>query len=511
LLGIRHTIERPAARRLDDGLIGIAFLAALLLFLGQEARIAGAPGFPLDDSWIHLHLARNLAEGAGFAYNPGRPVAGSTAPLWTLLIAAGAAVGAPPLWIAKTLGVLLTFATGLVARRLALALSGERLLALLAGVGTVLLGRISWGALSGMEVGLAAFVTTGALLAHVRGKEAWCGFLLGLAILSRPEALLLVPLLLFARPLAVGRTLGLLAPVALLVTPAVVFSLATVGAPLPATAAAKVEGGVLGLMTGAFEGWVGALLSRPRDFMTEWARLLWRDHPALPFLIPIGFLALCRSHGRLLAWPGAILLLQPLGMAILAPYRGPAFQEGRYSTHLAPLAVVVLVVGLWSLVGQRRRLARWVVYTYLVIAALLLWPASQRYGWAVQNINAMQVHLGQWVRKNLPGNARLALNDVGAIAFVSRREVIDLMGLVTPEILPYRRQGEAGVLRYLEKVCPDYLIIFPDWFPDLARRRDRFTPLYRVKLEHNRVAGADLMVVFETAWSRWRIARQPCP
>ena len=509
--GIRQAPGRSAARRRDDWLVGAGFVAALVVFLFQEARIAGAPGFPLDDSWIHLHFARNLAEGSGFAYNPGRPVAGSTAPLWTLLLAAGIAVGVPPFWAAKILGSLLTLVGGLVARRLALAWSGERIVALLAGAGTLLLGRITWGALSGMEIGLAALVTTGAFLAHVRERETMCGLLLGLAILSRPETGLLVPLFLFARPLTLGRALKLLAPVALLVAPAVAFSLATVGAPVPATAAAKVEGGALGLLMGAREGWQRMLVSRPFEFMAEWVRLLWRDHPALPFLIPVGLLILWRRHGRLFAWPGAILILHPLGMAFLAPYRGPAFQEGRYSAHLAPLAIVVTVAGLWFLLSRRRRVVAGAASAYLLIALLLLWPAGQRYAWGVQNINAMQVHLGHWVAKNLPLNARLAVNDVGAIAFVSRREVVDLMGLVTPEILPYRRDGQAGVLRYLETVCPDYLIIFPDWFPDLARRADRFTPLYRVKLEQNRVAGADLMVVFETAWNRWRPSRIPCP
>lgn len=502
---------RAAARSSDNWLLGALFLAALGLFLWAEARLAGAPGLPLDDSWIHLHFARNLAEGAGFAYNPGRPVAGSTAPLWTLLLAAVVAVGVPPLWAAKLLGPLLTLATGLVARRLALDLTGERGAGLLAGAGTLLLGRITWGALSGMEVGLAALTTTGAFLALVRRREGMCGLLLGLAILGRPEAALLVPLVLLARPLTGERALRLLAPVALLVAPAVAFSLATVGLPVPATAAAKVEGGALGLLTGAREAW-GALVSRPRDFMGEWISLLWSDHPALPFLIPIGFVALWRSHGRLLLWPAAVLVLHPLGMALLAPYRGPAFQEGRYSTHLAPLALLVAAAGFRALLGGRyRRVAPWLVAAYLLGAAVLLWPASQRYGRAVQNINAMQVHLGEWVEQNLPRHARLALNDVGAIAFFSRREVIDLMGFITPEILPYRRDGEAGVLRYLERACPDYLIIFPDWFPELARRTDRFTPLYRVKLEENRVAGAELMVVFETVWSRWRRSREPCP
>src|SRR5262249_12796885 len=116
-----------------------------------------------------------------------------------------------------------------------------------------------------------------------------------------------------------------------------------------------------------------------------------------------------------------------------------------------------------------------------------------------QNINAMQVHLGRWVDQNVPKTARVAVNDIGAIAFFSRREVIDLMGLVTPEIIPYRRQGEIGVIRYLKEACPQYVIIFPAWFPRLVASADTLEPLYRVRLERNEVAGAAEMVVYRLA------------
>ncbi|HSE93995.1 MAG TPA: hypothetical protein VLF19_11870, partial [Methylomirabilota bacterium] len=76
----------PAGTWVGRFLVVAAAVLPLALFLASERRIAGAAGFPLDDSWIHLHFARNLAEGAGFSYNPGVPVAGSTAPLWTVLL-----------------------------------------------------------------------------------------------------------------------------------------------------------------------------------------------------------------------------------------------------------------------------------------------------------------------------------------------------------------------------------------------------------------------------------------
>jgi hypothetical protein len=114
----------------------------------------------------------------------------------------------------------------------------------------------------------------------------------------------------------------------------------------------------------------------------------------------------------------------------------------------------------------------------------------------VQNIEAMQVRLGRWVSAHTAPRARLAVNDIGAIAWVSRREIIDLMGLVTPEILPYRRQGEEGVIRFIGEECPDYVIIFPTWFPRLAARTDLLEPLERVRLERVEVSGGPEMIVY---------------
>src|SRR5213593_2217348 len=95
----------PSGRRGSVLLLVVAVAVPLAVLLTSERRIAGAAGFPLDDSWIHLHFARNLAEGAGFSYNPGAPVAGSTAPLWTLLLGGAFALAGPSVVIVKAIGV----------------------------------------------------------------------------------------------------------------------------------------------------------------------------------------------------------------------------------------------------------------------------------------------------------------------------------------------------------------------------------------------------------------------
>ncbi len=498
-------------------LTAAALAAALGLFLQRERLIAGPvglSGFPLDDSWIPFQFARNVAEGHGFAYNPGVPVSGSTAPLWTLLLAGlFKAGGAYPAW-AKAAGVAAALGAAWLARRLCLAWTGDTALGLTAALVTAWSAPMIWGALSGMEVTLAALLVTAAFVAHAAGRVPIAAALAGLCVLARPESVLLVPLLWLAGPLTARRSAIVWGLPAVILLPWVAFNVRTTGTPLPATAAAKIEGGLVGLLSGARESAVTTFLSRPWQFEREWIAWLASVNVLLPVLLLPGLWVLWRRGGRAWALPASILLLHPLGMGLLAPYQGPGFQEGRYSIQLLPLAVVVAVSAFVPLVSMARLRPLWgrVACALLLLASLAtLGAGATRYAWAVQNIDAMQVSLGRWVEANTPAGARLALNDVGAIAYLGRREVVDVMGLVTPAIIPYRRDGEAGVLRYLERACPDYLIIFPRWFPALSTRADRFTPIHRVRLEHNTVAGSDEMVVYETAWNRWRPDPLACP
>src|SRR5262249_33158397 len=187
----------------------------------------------------------------GFAYNPGVPVAGSTAPLWTALLAAlFALAGAHVVWV-KVAGVAAAAGSAWLARELAIRWTGDALLGLGAGLLTAWSAPMVWGALSGMEVTLAALLVTGALCAHGAGRFILAGFLAGAAALGRRESVLLVPLLWLGGPLTPTRTLAALGIPAAVLSPWVAFNLWTSGTPLPATAAAKIEGGLVGFLAGS--------------------------------------------------------------------------------------------------------------------------------------------------------------------------------------------------------------------------------------------------------------------
>lgn len=69
---------------------------------------------------------------------------------------------------------------------------------------------------------------------------------------------------------------------------------------------------------------------------------------------------------------------------------------------------------------------------------------------------------GRWFAVHTPPDARVAVRDIGAFAYFSDRAVLDLGGLVTPEMAPLmRRHGYDDLvvpLRFAALGRPDYLI-----------------------------------------------------
>ena len=367
--------------------------------------------------------------------------------------------------LAKAIGIAAALATALLARRLASTWTGMPALGLLAGVRDRARRAACLGRLSGMEVALAALLVTAALLAHTAEREWPTALLLGLAALARPESILLVPLVWLARPVTLRRTIIALRPRGRGAGARRWHSTSSRPARRwPATASAKIEGGLVGLLVAR---------ASPSPLRSRGGR--GSSRPSGPRLSggPMCCCRCCSCRGSgscgagsaRLALPAAALLLQPLGMALLAPYRGPAFQEGRYAAHLLPLAIAAAVMALIPL-AERPRLGRAAAaarYHRRTRGAARRGPAL-RLGRAEHRCHAgPSGTLGGALTlraKRGSGSMTSAPSPI-----VSRREVVDLMGLVTPAIIPYRRDGEAGVLRYLERACPDYLIIFPAWFP----------------------------------------------
>src|SRR5436190_2236285 len=118
------------------------------------------------------------------------------------------------------------------------------------------------------------------------------------------------------------------------------------------------------------------------------------------------------------------------------------------------------------------------------------------YATSVRNIEQLQVTVGKWIGQWLPPDARVAVNDIGAAAFFGRRSIIDLEGLVSPEALAYPRPTRG--IGFAMATQPDYIAIFPFWYPDLSKRSDLFQEVHRVSIRDNLVSAGDTIVIYKT-------------
>jgi hypothetical protein len=227
----------------------------------------------------------------------------------------------------------------------------------------------------------------------------------------------------------------------------------------------------------------------------------------LPFYV-LGVGALLGRAPLLSLWSVGL----PLAYAFL---HAVLYQHGRYLIPLIPCNAVIGVAGLL----EARRLAlrrgcRWrgspttlaaLVSLLAIVGSGWRLPTMARlYAWNVDNINEMHVALGRWVAQNTAPDEVLALNDIGAITYISERPVVDLAGLITPEIVPLLRAPDrtAQMAEFMAARDVGYVVIFPNWFPDLAARSDLLESVHQVTLERNTIVGGQTMVVYRARWQR---------
>jgi len=493
-------------------IVGLAAVTGIV-YLAWSVLAAGELGFPLDDSWIHQVFARSLAETGEMAYNPGEPTAGSTAPLWTVLLALARLLPVDPRWSAYLYGMFFLAGSAWLMSRIwrRLCPSAAGLVAVAPAVLLLMDWHMAWAALSGMETCLFIFLSL--LLVYLTMKSAapWeVGLVAGLLTVTRPEGVVLAtlcwargnwdlwseqqrpedevasrqgrrPTLARAVRYSLAWGVAFLLPLA----PYLAFSWNVSGSLLPNTFYAKVatygRAGLLGLLS----------------FFGETAVVLVLGPLALlaPGLVVSAALVWRRSRDALLLWGW------PLALLALYAWRLPAtYHHARYEMPVLPF---LILLGWWGIVGfpgrqQLRLLSR--VYPWL-LAALVAgsWVRGVGiYGGDVRFINVTQVSAARWLRDNTPPTAVVGTHDIGAIGYFSGRRILDTAGLITPEVVPWIHD-QPHLLEYLRQQRVGYVAQFTVWYPQIsAALKDR--EVYRVHDAAVAAAGGDDFVIYQTGW-----------
>lgn len=407
----------------------------------------------LDDAYISFQYAKNLSMGRGLVFNPGELVEGYTNFLWVVLLAPlfalARAVHADPTRAA--IGLNLTIAVGTL---WSIYFVGRHILVrgwfgvAVALVLCTLDNGFQGYAVSGLENHLVALCMLAAMLAwsSKRGRQwPWAGTWLGLATLARPDAALFAVAFAIAeaRDLArqpAGRQrsahaarIGLALSVWAAITGAwFVWRFSYYGALLPNTFYLKVGS----TFDAVGRGWHYTTTFLEDRYYVPLAALLalrWADRPAVRWLL--SFIAL---H---VAW---------------IVYVGGDFYSG-HRFYVAMLPAVYLLVGVVCDELLARIMALETVEalrsrTLLRAAAVTLASCAIGYGLFRFALRGMErgpytleilrwgravddnVRLMKWLGTRVKPGESMVAGDIGSAGFLADVRVVDVLGVVDPEV-----------------------------------------------------------------------------
>lgn len=469
-------------------LLGAGFVAVSL------AYNRGSLVPPLDDVYIHLQYARQFGDGEPLRYQPGAEITtGASSLLWMVLLGAAHAAGFDGRWLLAVavaggvVGVALAAAfTSAAATRL-----GGRAAGVWAGLLTALCGPLLWGGASGMEVGLLAALVTGTLLSYLRERPRfrWTPVVAALLALTRPEGFLLAAAftaamawtLLRSRPgtppgelswlrwqrgfpwgRAAARGLLVAAPVVVFAAQLLLFRVLT---------GTSQANGVLA------KSWLHTgFLRQPLEIADHVQRnvaailaslsgLSGQDvlAPLALVVAVLGVAALVAQGERTLAvvLGGGLVLVS----AAVATLTTAMWQDLRYLQPFLPLLLLLVVLGAGLVPHRAVRGGLLAVVLLFTVAATPAW--ALRLGQQASAMREGPVSVAQWIAGNVPPGDAVAVNDVGAAAWFGGHRTVDLVGLTTNGMAAPSLNGPGTLYEALRALPgperPQWFAVFDRW------------------------------------------------
>ena len=459
--------------------IGLAALTALVGYSGVIWPLAFT-----DDAFISFHYARNLVAGHGLVFNPGERVEGYTNFLWTMLAALTIRLGGDPVFWGYAAGIVIGLAITLVSYRIAVPLIGPGwglAATLLVASSQSLLVYTARGA--GMETGfftLLILLGCGMYLSAYRTRRSqrylFAGAIFALAALTRPEGVMVFGLtvghvLLVAMVggsnaresridnvrTAMRSALPLIISFLVLFAPYFAWRWQYYGDLLPNTFYAKTGGGA--------QQWLRGL-----DYAVDFALIFGGPLLLFAAAAPLAAFADRSSrnqwHAALTTPTGYLWLICTAYTAYIISIGGDHFPGERFFAPIIPLLAILIVTGLSALTlsALARRAPRLAYATATVAVAIAAWLGLNR-GEALEqrvigNDESVWIwaDLGLWLNRNTPPDASVAAAGIGAIAYYSQRETIDLHGLTDRHIARVAVEGMGSGPAGHEKRDPEYVL-----------------------------------------------------
>jgi hypothetical protein len=205
-----------------------------------------------------------------------------------------------------------------------------------------------------------------------------------------------------------------------------------------------------------------------------------------------------------------IILLPTISAFVIPNYR----HHGRYIMPLLPFINLMGIYIFFSLRDMTKDVKikefmwrRSVLVIIMCFSLFYYFTFARAIGMNTQNINDQQVELAYWVKNNVAPDETIAINDIGAITFISKNKVVDMAGLVTPQILRYRtyrwEDNLDSTYYLLKNNNVSYVIIYDHWFgPFLDAYKENFEYIRSAILEDNTICGGEEMKVYKIHYTK---------
>lgn len=447
------------------------------------------PAYFNDDAYITLTYAKNLASGNGFVFNHPPAVLGTTTPLFTIAVAGLALIfprtGIPVIAVFLTAFCWLGIVWTIFFFRKEWRLENWQVCT----IALILIGS-GWISSLGMEAYPFAFLLVLSLSLFLSGRYWLAGFNTGLLFLTRGEGVLVLAVLLIAIPIQhwvirksidielarniLKLVVGFTIPVLLWV----IYAYFTFGSFLPNTLAAKQAQGQTGL-------WRPFLLRLTNEWMPLWGKSFTFE--VLPFInfwwviVLIGFIDILLRKRRWLILVGWITLYIS-GYILL--------NISAYGWYQLPILFVLnLFFGL-GIVKIVEILTRHIKHHKLSLGISVLFTIVLVFVLAKPTFDAMLAYQGdargesysalsQWFREHTNSSESVAFIEIGYLGYYTDNRIIDLAGLVLPDVVPHIAEGDFAWS--LWKYEPDYYVYLSDfdWALASIRADPRFDQQYQ--------------------------------
>ena len=430
-------------------------LASLVLWLAFEGYTHNA----LEDALITYRYAENWSQGQGYAFTPNVWVQGTTTPLFTMLLAlVGLILGPEQIWPASdVINLILGGGCAYLTAQLIWRLSGS-VNAAYASIPLLLCApTLLWSGTGGMETTLVLFWMALSAVLFMRKQFEWTAVVAALLVLTRIDGLIWAGLLFLAvlKENPKRAWLGAAAAAAIVLA-WFAWAWSVFGMPLPHSVLAKSVIRPLKLQVPIWD----------LTHTLKWAKGALIQWSAVSAGVPIGLLAFGYGAYRLFKarTPFSFVLL---AYVLVFPFLFYIRKAPYFAWYLVPLYWAGLVVGVYGLFTLYPRMQRPLLNIGLGGILLLcfgwrIYPKFQEFRMLQENEDSLRRGVGLWLEANTPPNARVAMEAIGYQGYFSNRAIVDIAGLISPEVLalveePYR--GGVVMRRILHDLKPDYLVL----------------------------------------------------